>query len=211
MSSNDDFCFHYDYAGRYVIGSDDNLTYGNGVINKNIVHAFLPRQNNGIQVYGTGYRSFMAIQSLKTVVVPNSYKYVDHDSFQGCLSLESVVFEDGIDLEMIGYWLLVNANITTFTFPASVKKIHLSSIFSGCKKLKSIYYRGMMKINEESEAFRDVPDDMKIYVRRDYPYSEFGGRKVTKILDFPKHISCKRNAHVCTLFYMTQILIYTYS
>ena len=207
MSSNDDFCFHYDYAGRYVIGSDDNLTQGNGVINKNIVHAFLPRQNNGIQVYGTGYRSLMAIQSLKTVVVPNTYKYIDHDSFQECNSLESVVFEDGIDLEMIGHWLLVNTNITTFTFPASVKSIYLPSTFRGCKNLKSIYYRGMMKINDGINAFKDVSDDMKIYVRRDYPYSEISGRKVTKILTPPKRISCNMRKQSNSLIYFIQLIL----
>ncbi len=41
----------------------------------------------------------------------------------------------------------------------------------------------------DADTFTNVPDDMHIYVRIDYPFDTFGGRKVTKILLPPLPLS----------------------
>ena len=37
-------------------------------------------------------------------------------------------------------------------------------------------------MDSDSGTFLNVPSDLKIYVRVDYPYSTVGGRSVTKVL-----------------------------
>ena len=205
MSSNDDFCFHYDYAGRYVIGSDDNLTHGNGAKNKSIINAYLPRTNNDTQVYGTGYRSLSLLKFLKTVHIPKTYKYIGHDSFRDCPLLESVTFEKNSQVETIGFWLLRNTQIKTFTYPSSAKTIKIQYSFYGCTKLKSIFYRGMLRINNNDNSFTNVSDSMKIYVLKNYPYDDIGGRKVTKVLN-PNEFSYQNN--ICTRYIIYLVLVF---
>ena len=198
MSHSEDFNFYYNSAGHFVIGSDPSTSSGNGAYNKSIVDAILPRSFNGIMIYGTGYNSLSKLSSLKTVFVPSTYKLISSDTFHGSTELESVTFEDPKNILDVGFWLFVNSKISTFTFPYNAKRIRIHNSFRGCKNLKSLYYQGMLDVPYDDKTFDGVPDDLKIFVRSDFPYDTFGGRSVIKVLPRPvdtKTLRCKHQAN----------------
>ena len=205
-----DYYFKFHENGKLYIEGSDNSTLGNGVHNKDLERAILPRYFQGIKVYGTGYRSLAGLEKLTFAFIPNTYIEISADSFHTCSNLESVVFEDGSKLKTIGFWLLIGTKITTFTIPANVKSISVNSTFRGCTNLKTLYYQGMKDLVADSNTFKDVPSDLKIYVRSDYPYLQIGGRDVIKVL--PPHASniktcnCKRNSRSINIMLVAVIL-----
>ena len=198
MSHSEDFNFYYNSGGHFVIGSDPNTSSGNGAYNKSIVDAILPRSFNGIMIYGIGYYSLSKLSFLKTVFIPSTYRLISSDSFHGSTALESVTFEDPENILDVGFWLFLDSNISTFTFPYKAKRIRIQNSFQGCKNLKSLYYQGMLNVSYDAKTFDGVPSDLKIFVRRDYPYDTFGGRSVIKVLPRPinsRTLRCKRQAN----------------
>ena len=163
MNHSDDFNFLY-YNGHLLIGSSPSNISGNGVCNKSIVDAILPRYFNGVQVYGTGYYSISQLSCLKTVFIPSTYRQISEDTFHGDRALETVTFEDQRSIIYFGFWLFLNANISSITIPYKAKHISIITSFFGCKNLKSVYYQGMLNITSNENTFAGVPADLKIFV-----------------------------------------------
>ena len=207
-----DYYFKYKGKGRLYVEGSDNSTFGNGVVNKSIERAILPRYFEGKKVYGTGYRSLAFLQNLVFVFIPNTYMVISSDSFQASPMLESVVFEEGSRVESIWFWLLINSKITTFRIPASAKTIRLENSFEGCTNLKTLYYQGMSEMISDSKTFSNVPDDLKIYVRKDYPDSQVGGRDVIKVLpplnSFIKTCNNKKNSRSYNIMFIAMIMTF---
>lgn len=203
MDHSDDFYFTY-IDGKLYVRGDNTTEFGNGVFNKEIVDAILPRTFKGTRVYGTGYRSLSCLKNLETVFIPNTYRYIEADTFLNSFNLREVTFEDNYHIKYIWFWLLHSTLISTFTIPHTVKDISLNSTFFNCTKLKSIYYQGMLKLDSDEGTFKNVPNDLKIYVRIDYPYDQIGGRAVTKVLPAPIKITMK-NCHVNHRFLLLRL------
>lgn len=66
--------------------------------------------------------AFKNNKTIKTVVIPDTVKYIDDESFYGCTALESVTFGNGV--EEIGDYAFENcASLSKVYIPVSVKKI----------------------------------------------------------------------------------------
>ena len=66
--------------------------------------------------------AFKNNKTIKTVVIPDTVKYIDDESFYGCTALESVMFGNGV--EEIGDYAFENCtSLSKVYIPVSVKKI----------------------------------------------------------------------------------------
>ena len=66
--------------------------------------------------------AFKNNKTIKTVVIPDTVKYIDDESFYGCTALESVMFGNGV--EEIGDYVFENCtSLSKVYIPVSVKKI----------------------------------------------------------------------------------------
>ena len=66
--------------------------------------------------------AFKNSKTIKTVVIPDTVKYIDDESFYGCTALESVTFGNGV--EEIGDYAFENCtSLSKVYIPVSVKKI----------------------------------------------------------------------------------------
>lgn len=66
--------------------------------------------------------AFKNNKTIKTVVIPDTVKYIDDESFYGCTALESVTFGNGV--EEIGDYAFENCtSLSKVYIPVSVKKI----------------------------------------------------------------------------------------
>lgn len=66
--------------------------------------------------------AFKNNKTIKTVVIPDTVKYIDDESFYGCTALESVMFGNGV--EGIGDYAFENCtSLSKVYIPVSVKKI----------------------------------------------------------------------------------------
>ena len=165
---------------RYIGDGTDNA--GNGVVDKNIVEAKLPKYFDNVRIYGTWTSTFEGIKTLKSVFVPKTYKILRGDFCVFCSSLESVVFEDNSQIETIEGWFVQQTSVASITLPSSLKKLSSKSTFYGCTKLKQILFLGKIAVgNEYNDIFTNVPSDLVIIVSKDYPSTTFGGRNVNAI------------------------------
>lgn len=66
--------------------------------------------------------AFKNNKTIKTIVIPDTVKYIDDESFYGCTALESVTFGNGV--EEIGDYAFENCtSLSKVYIPVSVKKI----------------------------------------------------------------------------------------
>jgi hypothetical protein len=197
---DDNFNYFYE-NGRLLVGNG-TMVFQNGAFNKSLINAVLPSSFDGVPIYGTYYRCLGGMPNLVSIFIPRTYKEIGADFFYDSYNVTSVVFEDNSQLRKIDAWIAIHSNIVTFTFPASLKIMYLNQSFLECSKLKTIYYQGMLQTEFYSDTFLNVPDDLKIYVRRDYPYETFAGRSVTKVLNAVPRITHKyKNSGIslCTI------------
>ena len=201
------YYFFYDSDGMLYVGNGSNLLQ-NGVVNKNIVNAFLPTKYNNIQVYGVGYRALSALPNLVSIFVPRTYKVIWSDFFKESPKVVSVEFEENSQLKTIGHYMALRSGISSFTYPSSIKNLLLFHSFKGCKNLKTIYYKGMAEPQFDNMTFSGVPDDLVIYVRRDYPYKTFAGRQTTPILNPKYRGTCFiRRKQTCSSFNLMFLVV----
>ena len=133
-----------------VSSSVDYVTYGNFVYiikadktadiveyNGKEENVVIPAEVNGYTVTGiSGWSgkptsshplgaitgAFKNNKTIKTVVIPDTVKYIDDESFYGCTALESVTFGNGV--EEIGDYAFENCtSLSKVYIPVSVKKI----------------------------------------------------------------------------------------
>ena len=114
----------------------------------------------------SGYDSsgtFGNCTSLTSITIPASVKYLGQASgdqtegyvFDGCTSLVSVTFEEGSQLEVIGFAAFRNCtSLTSITIPASVRRLAGSFVaaqngtFYGCTSLASVTFEGTIPSSE---------------------------------------------------------------
>ena len=186
---DENFNYFYETDGLLYVGNGSKV-FQNGAYNKNIVNAFLPSKFNNVLIYGTFYRCLASLPSLVSIFIPKTYKVIQADLFLNAKNVASVELEQNSELIYIGGWMGLNSKITSFTFPPSLKYMHINQSFFGCTNLKTIYYQGMLQPKYDDVTFWNVPEDLIIYVRKDYPYDTFAGRKITRILNPIPKITC---------------------
>lgn len=96
----------------------------------------LPSEVNGRDIVGISANAFKAENSIKSVTVPATYKYVSDYAFYDCDSLVSVSLP--ATLEEIGKGAFESCDVlSVFNMPASVKEIS-EFAFKDCKAIKSL-------------------------------------------------------------------------
>ena len=176
---SDDFYFNYKDNLLYVGSTADQSN--NGAYNKAIVNANLPAYFKEIKIYGTFNDCLSHLDSLKTVFIPKTYKVIGEDFCLLSKNVESITFEDDSQVESIGGWFAYNTAIHQIKIPSSIKTL-AKYTFSGCKNLLLVVYMGNLIIKDTTTFNTNVPSNLVILVNKNYPYSTFGGRKVTKVL-----------------------------
>jgi hypothetical protein len=144
-------------------------------------------------------KSFMNATALTELKVPNFITKIDNESFMGCTSLTSIIFEkrppNNSDL-VIGFGAFKNCtSLTELTIPNFVKIIS-GEAFMGCTSLKSISfqdsiiqsyntidYRTIMK-----NAFKNCPSLTNIHnfppIVNFYKNTKFDNNEIDKIIEF---------------------------
>ena len=98
----------------------------------------LPKEVNGRDIVGIAENAFKgkASNAIKSVTVPNTYKYIGDYAFYDCDSLVTITLPETI--ESIGVSAFRDCEILTdFTVPASVKVIS-EYAFMDCKAIKAL-------------------------------------------------------------------------
>ena len=109
--------------GKWFVGKEDT-TKANGLVDPtNVVNVFLPRFHQGSLVYGTCYRCFYSLESLKHVFIPNTYKMIYGDFCKNSKNVESIVFEENSQIEIIYGYFAQLTSIREMYFPRSLKTI----------------------------------------------------------------------------------------
>lgn len=81
-------------------------------------------------------------KSIKQVVIPSSVEEIDDYAFEKCRKLESVLFEDGSLLQVIGNGAFKGCSrLKSITIPSSVEKIG-DLAFMDCNRLESVVFDG---------------------------------------------------------------------
>jgi len=83
-----------------------------------------------------GQQAFHGCNSLSSVTLPSTLKYIDHYAFYNCESLTSLTIPASV--EEIGAYIGMNSGITTITFEGTPEGIN-SNAFTSNFKLKDIY------------------------------------------------------------------------
>lgn len=134
-----------DYAFYYCSGLT-NLTFAENMPDLVIgAYAFaysgitsltLPK---GLQVISSG--AFQRCESIQSVVIPASVTEIATNAFYNNVSLTSVIFEEGSQLETIGTYAFCYDPITSISFPQSIKTIS-DCAFQHCKSLLTVNFEG---------------------------------------------------------------------
>ena len=191
MSSFHDNDFNFiEKNGKLYLG-DGTGESGNCAYNKKIVDAILPKYFGETQVYGTLTSCFESMSSLKSIFIPNTYKEIQFDFCPNSFNVESIIFEENSQVESIGNWFAQCTAITSITLPSSLKSFSTYCTFNGCAKLKQIIFLGRNKFEEGTKTLKDVPEDLVIFVGKNYRWKTFGGRKVAGVL-------YRYGQHICT-------------
>ena len=106
----------------------------------------LPSEINGRDIVGIAENAFKAENSLKSVTVPATYKYISDYAFYDCDSLTSITLPEG--LESIGKGAFESCDLlTSFKLPAGVAEIS-EYAFKDCKAITSIDLSNVAKIQK---------------------------------------------------------------
>jgi hypothetical protein len=96
---------------------------------------------------GSIEKSAFSESGLRSIVIPSSVAVVHKESFQGCRSLESVIFQSGSRLERIESLAFSGTRLTSIRIPWSVTDLNVTS-FAFCESLESVIL--------ESDSRREV-------------------------------------------------------
>ena len=193
--------------GKWYVGKSDTSS-ANGLVDpSNVVNVFLPRYHQGILVYGTRYRCFFELNSLKRVFIPNTYKVIYGDFVKFSRNLESIVFEENSQIETIYGYFAEGTSIREMYFPASLKMIDPRSIFNSCNSLQRVFFASMIKVEYNAYMFPNR-DDIQIFVPVNYKYDLLCNRTVIRALRNVKTkctIACRQKKNngfvfICFLF-----------
>ena len=104
-------------------------------------HLVIPKEVNGYPLEDIWHSAFQGSTKLKSVVIPNTIKRdIDDYVFRDCVNLESVVFEEGIQIKYLGEWTFAGCkSLKSITIPASVEKV-VHYTFEDCTSLKTVTF-----------------------------------------------------------------------
>ena len=172
----------YKINNGLVLG-DSSSNIHNGIKDEyvsTIEHLIIPSHVGIYKVIMTGYRCLRDLPNVQTAFIPKTITFMDGDTFVNCYKLHTVTFEENSALKTMNQYIFYQTNLTTITFPPSVKNISYSSFYNN-KYMKSIVIPGFL-YTSYANVFEGVPENILILVPKNYPFDEFGGRNVTKIL-----------------------------
>ena len=114
-----------------VAGS--SYIFGDVIIASNIIY-----KDMNYNVTRIGFGSFSVCSNLTSIYIPSSVTSIDDVAFEGCISLESVIFEDNSKLSSIGNGAFFYcANLKNIAIPTGVTSIDYQA-FSGCSNIANI-------------------------------------------------------------------------
>lgn len=210
IESDDNF-FYVLYQDGYIIG-DGSMDHHNGLKNLDLVECIIPKKFKNKNIIGLNYRSFHSSPNIEIVFIPKNIHQFFYDSFACCNKLREFIFEDGFKGIHLGGYTLFQTNISSFVFPIGSQII--DEFFSE-SKIKNIYIFDFMTVNENPNlpVFRSCPQEINIFVPENYPYDQFCGRNVRKIL--PSYFKYEKTYynHHCLIFsnqFVLNLFIYVF-
>lgn len=106
----------------------------------------LPKEANGRDIVGIAENAFKAENSIKSVTVPSTYKYIADYAFYDCDSLTSISLPSG--LESIGKGAFESCDLlATVKLPASISELS-EYVFKDCKAITSMDLSNIEKIQK---------------------------------------------------------------
>ena len=106
----------------------------------------LPNEINGRDIVGIAENAFKAENSIKSVTVPSTYKYISDYAFYDCDSLVEITLPSA--LEVIGKGAFESCDLlASFKMPSNVKEIS-EFTFKDCKALTALDLSNIMKIQK---------------------------------------------------------------
>ena len=198
-----DFYFVF-LRGKLYVGGENRSVNGNGAYNKSIVEAILPQKFENTRIYGTQFKCLAMIPSLKKVFVPRTYKVIETDFCYESRNVESIIFEENSELEVMMGWVAPATSIKSFSFPSNIKRLIFTSSFRNCNSLRIIYFPLKFQCNNATIFNSITPSDIKVFVRKDYSYDDFCGAEVVKVLEPPKrYITCRKKMKETSRFVLS--------
>ena len=109
-----------------------------------------------------GQNAFSGCEGLTAIVIPAAVTTIGADAFDGCTGLTSVSIPEGVT--NIGNYAFYDCSkLETIYIPATVTSVG-NQAFRGCSKLAEVYIFATSLTKYGSDAFRDTPAELKIYV-----------------------------------------------
>ena len=103
----------------------------------------IPSEIDGHIVTRIGYRAFYGCHNIKSVIIPDTVKYIDEDAFCGCTSLVDISIPDSV-IEIgegaFGYC----TSLSEITLPNKIGNVE-KSLFLGCEALTEIIIPASVK------------------------------------------------------------------
>lgn len=140
------FTYDVNSAGEYeIIGYEPKAT--------TVVDLVLPAATaDGVEIVGVGKEALKAENTIKSVTVPASYKYIGDGAFYGCDYLETVAL--GGSVTSIGINAFTEcAKLASLSNTASIVSIGKYA-FKGCTSLLAIDLSGETAVIEEGAFFK---------------------------------------------------------
>ena len=119
-----------------LINSDTEYSVSKGTVTSGavVIHSI----HQGKPVTEIAYNAFSQTE-ITSVTIPASVENIGSMAFISCQNLESIIFEDGSNLENIGEGAFAISAITSITIPASVKNIRVKA-FDNCSNLATVTF-----------------------------------------------------------------------
>lgn len=131
----------------YAIDEYNDLYLVGYISNELPEHLVIPKEVNGYPVEVILSDAFKGAQNLKSVFIPNTLKSRLTDYvFENCVNLENVVFENGIQIKIIGERTFAGCtSLERIYIPASVETIAYYT-FDNCINLKQVIFEENSKL-----------------------------------------------------------------
>jgi|GEM_PF-999181 len=133
IAPSDESYFTVNETGETITGLSDT---GKNAIENGETDVVIPYVIAGLEITNIGKYAFGLNELIRSVIVPNSIKYIDSNSFTNCVNLSNVRLSE--NLEFIGVWAFSGCSkLTSITIPSSVTSIGKNTFYN-CKGLTSI-------------------------------------------------------------------------
>ncbi len=106
-----------------------------------------------------GHHAFEFTKNIKTCILPDGVKKIDHQAFTDS-SIESVDLPES--LELIGVLAFYNSQLKSIDIPARTE-IYASS-FEECSNLREVILNNIYQYREDHKTFKSIAEDAVLYV-----------------------------------------------